>query len=587
MATDSEGRATVDVSLPAQSGTGFVRAASDALAGVRNAQDIVRFAVSVTPPTQFNSVEVIQRTAGRPVAVRLGNLAPGGTLDAALVTCEGSETDCDLAPIIDTPGRTALTVIRDIGSASRRALSVPVDLGILPVDLQLTNMREPRATQEIAVLNARRDSCQQRACPLDRPCACFGLAPGAPCPCEGSEIRLFQVSGDDVTETGLHTLTASNGVGMTVLPGGTGFDSLVVASRGRMRNERPCSRINSCNLPNVTDTPEFCESNPLQCGCPPNEFCECDDCSANSAIGFCRANDKILDFLSVREQTEVPYNEGGCQNWVSACGQGIENICECRDQSIRGGRCDASDACGCSVPSQVRLGELSAPEVPLGIVAGALRPGEDFDLVVPSVGGLGLAQSAGGRLPFTYLGSPSMNAPIDTAVVTQLDEAVESNLPTIPPDVVWIAKSRCTNGFEDFCPRINTNGDSGPLRGCLGVYFTAGQDSVFNLRPPTEGGCRRHDLAFEPAGLCVGRFNSDDHVDVAVASETRTDVLIFAGDGRGGLLDPPEQIALPGGDRGGPLACGRLDADAFDDIVVMTTDAAGRSTGAVVLRTGN
>ncbi|MEM7675081.1 MAG: hypothetical protein AAF449_03660, partial [Myxococcota bacterium] len=559
------------------------------LEGIRNARASVEFAVSVTPVTQFNAVEVIQRSAGRPVVARLGNLDGAGSLDAVLATCEGSIADCELAPIIDNPGRTALTVIRDVGSEGQRALTVPSDLGILPVDLQVVDMAAPLGTQEIAVLNARRAGCQQRLCPLDRPCGCFGLAPGEPCPCEGSEIRMLRVAGDQVVTTGLNTLTASNGVGMAVLPsaGVNGFDSLVVAARGRMRNDRPCSRINSCNLPNITDTPGLCERDPLQCGCPPNEFCECDDCSTNSTIGFCRANDKILDLLTVRSQTNLPFNERGCQDWVAACGEGVNDFCTCRDSSERSGTCGASDACGCQVPVQVRLGELSAPEVPLGIAAGGLRPGEDADLVLPSVGGLGLAQSAGGLLPFDYLGSPSMNAPIDRAIITQLDAAAESALATIPPDVVWIAKTRCTDGFDAFCPRIDANPASGPRRGCLGVYFTAGQPSVFNLRPPAEGGCRRHELTFVPSGFCVGRFNDDIHVDIALSSDSLNDVLIFAGDGQGGLLDPPEQIPLPGDARGGPLACGQIDSDSLDDIVVMTTDDTGRSTGAVVLRTGN
>ena len=588
----ADGQARAQVELPGQAGTGTIRARSATLENIPNATPEVRFSVSVTPPTAFAATEAIARPGGRPVGLMLGDLDGTGPLDLAALTCDGSEEQCELAASVPSPGPAGLWVVRNAGDAgSRRILSPGASVGVLPTDIKLVDMVEPQGVSEIAVLNARRQDCQSRVCPASGDCECFAAAPGEPCPCEGSEVRMFDVAQDATTLRSAFTMTASNGIAMTVVDNisSNGFDGVVVAARGRMRNDRPCSRNNTCQLPNPTIDAEsaFCQSNPMMCGCPPNEFCECDDCSLDSSVGFCRANDKTLDLLAVRSGgREDIYNRGGCQQWVGRCGGPADNqVCDCLDSAERGGVCNASDACGCTVPNAIRIGELSAPVVPLGVTAGVLRPGEAQDLVIPSIGGLGLARSGQDR-PFDFQGIPVVNAPVHQAVVVPLDEASEREmaLTSIAPDVVWIARAPCTVGFRDACPSVNANPEDADLRGCLGAYYTDGEPSVFRLVPPSAGGCRRHELTFVPDGLCAGRFNTDEHIDIAVASKALSEVLVFSGDGRGGLLDPPERFSLPSAG-GGPLACGDLDGDDRDDIAVFSTDASGQATGVILLKT--
>ncbi len=596
----ADGRAKAAVRLPATAGSGVIAARAQPLNSVPNAVPVVRFSVSVTEPTEFAQVDVVPAgTGGQPVALALGDLDGAGSSDLAVLRCDGTAAACTPAANMSSVGAGRLSVIRDVGDPqARRVLSAGATVGVLPADLAVVDMALPAGRSEIAVLNARRADCQDRVCPEEGACECFRSAPGLPCPCEGSEIRLFEVGADAANLLGAYTLTASNAVAMAVVPDpelGT-FDSLVVAGQGRLRNERPCNRSNSCRQPNpsISEERALCENDPLLCGCPPNEFCECTDCSSDNLVGFCRADDKMLDFLTVRSGALGDlYNRGGCQRVSAQCGGDPDvsstriNTCECLDAAERGGSCVGSeDACGCRVPRAVRLGQTSAPVFPLGLTAGALRPGSSPDLVVPNVDGLGFATANRGDPPFTFEEIPVVNAPVHRAVVTALDAAAERDLgiTDAAPDVVWTARARCTEGFEGACPTTDVNGDSDPKTGCLGVYFTDGADSVLRLAPPGNGGCRRHALSYVPDGLCAGRFNADEHVDIAVSARGVPDVLIYSGDGRGGLLDPPERIPLPA-EGGGPLVCGDLDGDARTDIAVFSTDARGEMTGVVLLKT--
>ncbi len=594
-----DGQASTLVRVASVPGNGTVDARASVLEDIPNATPAVQFSISVTPSTQFPQREVIQQPGGWPVGMVLGSLDGPGPADLITLTCEGTSEQCTLAPIVENPGRTRLTVIRDVASENRRPLAVPPALGLLPTDVRavdmLPNSSDEETVQEVAILNARRESCQTRTCPVGVPCACFGLAANDPCPCEGSEIRLLRIepnNPDALEVAGAYTLTASNAVGMGVLSRYTGeYDGLVVAARGRLRNDRPCRRPNQCDLPNAaSETPSdraFCEAEPQSCGCPQNEFCECPDAETDPSTCFCRAEDEILDVLAVRTPGASDlFNQGGCQSWIGTCGDSdVDRTCECLDASERGGVCTASDRCGCPVPKLVQLGEQSGRIGPVGVVAGPLRPGQSDDIVVPSIGGLALAQSDDRDL-FQFIGIPLVNEPIHEARVAQLDEAAEQLLGglNIAPDIVWVAREACTEGFETQCPQVDANESDARRRGCLGVYYTDGEPSVLRLNPPAgQGGCRRHALTYAPDGLCTGNFNADQHIDVAVAAAGVTDVMVFNGDGRGGLLDPPELVAL-GALGGGPLACDDLDGDGLDDIAVLTTDAEGRAAGVVLLK---
>ena len=589
---DATGRARVQVTVPSTPGAGLIEATAEALASVDGAESSVRFAVSVTEAVRFATVETVAAGGGRPVALALGDLDGTEGLDLAMVTCDGTVEQCTLAPTIENPGAGVVTVVRQVGLPADRRVLPPVAAGVLPTDIEVVDMAPPTQLQEIAVLNARREVCQSRLCPVDGECPCFGLNPGEPCPCEGAEVRMFDADGDAISSPQLFTLTASNAVAMTVVSdlSSGDWDALAIAGRGRMRNEQPCGLDNSCFLPNATVERDraFCASNPQMCGCPPNEFCD----GPNSAsVGTCKSFDKMVDRLVVRSTAPAIYNQGGCQRWTpTPCADGQEiEPCVCEDEDDLGGVCNETDICGCSVPTYVRLGIQadSVPVIPLGIVAGPLRAQQNEDLVVASTDGFGFALSRGGIEPYNLRRLPIVNAPVHDAIVAAIDDVaeVEAGVANPAADLVWIARGPCNDGsgFDDRCPRTPPREGSAPP-GCLGVYFSDKEDSIVDLAPPREGGCRRHELPFLPDGLCVGRFNDDPHLDVALASATESAVMVYSGDGRGGLLDPPQRFALPDGG-GGPLACADFDGDSLDDIAVAGVDAEGRTMGIVLLRT--
>jgi hypothetical protein len=119
--------------------------------------------------------------------------------------------------------------------------------------------------------------------------------------------------------------------------------------------------------------------------------------------------------------------------------------------------------------------------------------------------------------------------------------------------------------------------------GCVGVFYTDRQQSLFELGSPSEGGCRRYDLTFTPDAMCAGDFNGDRAIDVAITDEESDKLYVMAGDGFGGLLDPPAELPLPApGAKGGPITCGRIDGDDKDDVVVVNKE----NGDVYIMRTG-
>jgi hypothetical protein len=561
--SSAEGLASIGVRLPATPGSGEVVAEApelEAVVGAERARQV--FSVSVTEPVEMTGTDTIDALPGSTiVAVALGRLGGGVSLDLAVLGCTGANPDSCATGYRATPpfGATQLRVVLDVGS-SPMPLASPGGLGILPAGLVIADVTAPQGTNEIAFTNSRRIDCQGR--------------PGG---CEGAEIVLMTVNGATVDLTGRYTMTGSNAVGMTTFEAGSSpYTHLAIVAQGRSTNDRACERTDRC-LP-----VEFG-------GCLPSERCECPECSNTLDPGRCVARDKMIDILAseVGASGTETKNLYGCQQPELVCvnSSADNSTCMCRD-SERENKCAARDGCNCKVPDRIYVGDVDAPVLPFAVAAGPLRAADDWDMVVPSIGGLELIEARTGQGSFQWKGEPIVNAPIHAAAILDLDYAQEeANNDAHRGDVVWYAREACLIGenFDLSCPAWRELSADKPVRGCLGVYYTDGQDSIFDLRTPHMGGCRRHRLDFAPDGMCVGEFNGDGHVDVALATAERGFVYIFSGDGRGGLLDPPEEIEIPSGGAGGPIACGDVDADGRDDVVV-----SNRSSGSVhVLRTGS
>ncbi len=562
--TNLEGRASVRVRLPTSAGTGEILATAAALeTETAPGRHEALFTVSVTPVPTFPSKDVLGVGDGTiPIAASVGDIDADNTADLAIVTCEGNRENC--TPGIDgvlPAGRTRLSVYTSAGLSSRQQLTTPVSAGILPADIVIEDIAPAPGRREVVLLNSRRADCEQRGC-------------------EGAEILVFSANGPNLTLDSRHTMTGSNAVALTTFESTDNgpYRGIAMVAQGRSVNDRVCSPTPRC-LPWQGGE---CDTNPEVCGCPPQERCECIGCSGPNQAGVCMARDKLVDVLVTRsvQQVDRLYNKNGCQVPVLDCTNraGEESYCECQDPGNELLRCTLMDACGCRVPPRVYVGALDAPVLPYEIVAGGLRDPANWDIVVPSVGGLELIEETSGT--FAWSAEPIINAPIHDAVIVPLDDELERRATgDPPPDVVWVSREPCLDGdnFQASCGVWRPLDEGVEARGCLGAYFTDGEESVFKLRTPTAGGCRRHILDYEPHGMCSGDFNGDDHADIAVASRDSGLLYIYSGDGYGGLLDPPETVELPG-DSGGPVACGDLDADDLDDVVVLNGN-----TGAVYL----
>ncbi len=567
--TNLKGRASVNLTLATSAGTGEVVATADALkSDTAPNRHQATFFVSVTAPAAFPSKDVLGVGDGTiPIAAAIGDLDDDGEADLAVVACEGNRANC--TPGLDgvlPAGTTRLSAYRSAGSASRQRLNEPSNLGILPAGLLIEDIAPTAGIPEVVLLNSRRADCANRDC-------------------EGAEILVLSANGTDLVVDSRHTMTGSNAVALSAFESTDDgpYRGVAMVAQGRSVNDRVCSPTPRC-LP--WEGP-MCDANPELCGCPPQERCELEPGSGNTRVGVCMARDKLVDVLVTRSVNQVNrlYNKNGCQVPRLSCTNraGEESDCACLDPGNEVTRCAPMDACGCRVPQRVYVGALDAPVLPYGLVAGPLRDPANWDIVVPSVGGLELLEESSGT--FAWTSEPIVNAPIHDALVVPLDLTLERRTTgEPPPDVVWSAREACLEGdnFQASCPVWRALPEEQEAKGCLGAYFTDGEESIFKLRTPTAGGCRRHALDFVPHGMCSGDFNGDDHVDIAIASRDTNQLYIFSGDGFGGLLDPPDTIALPG-EAGGPVACGDLDGDDLDDVVVLNGE-----TGAIYLmRTRN
>jgi hypothetical protein len=563
--TDAAGHASVGVQLPGEPGSGQIIAYAAELEAISDGAERSRqtFSVSVTEPVRAGQSQTIATLPGaRPVALAFGDIGDGAGLDLAVLGCMGGSCTVGQAAV-EPFGATVATVVMDAGSTQRTIdVSLPNGLGILPAGLVVEDVVPPSGTDDIAVANSRRADCQGRDC-------------------EGSEILILKAEGTGIGLEGRYTMTGSNAVGLSTFSSSQmSYRGLAMPAQGRSKNTQPCSRANRC-LPINLATPE-------EGGCPPGERCECPDCNNTNEPGVCVARDKMIDLLVTEalQQGTMTVNQGGCQLPVLSC----DNIapegstCECLDAGdpyLRGNGCTGNDGCNCKVPDRIYIGDTDAPVLPFSLASGPLRSQQDWDMVVPSIGGLELIEARSGVGTFLWRGEPIINAPIHAAAILDLDFAAEeASLAPHRADVAWYSRSECLGGsnFASSCAVWRELPEGQTPVGCLGVYFTDGEDSIFVLRTPSVGGCRRHHLDFLPDGMCTGELNGDGNVDVVIASSERSVVYVFSGDGRGGLLDPPDELALPAGGVGGPIACGDVDGDGLDDVAV-----ANATTGSVYL----
>lgn len=575
--TGADGRARVGVQLPPESGAGRITAFAPELSDrVPADRAEVAFSLSVTEPVTFASAQVVLSGAGaRPVDLALGQLDAGDDPDLVVLSCRGTEEGCEPGVGAAPPFGTAeLAVVADLG-AGGTSLPVVGELGVLPAAVEVADFEPQPGLHEIAVVSSRRADCQARVCSADRPCPCYGAEPGDPCPCEGVEVRMLALSGGEVRLRARHTMTASNAVGAAVYKSAQTepYVGLAVAAQGRSKNEQRCAYPSTCQLPFDPEQSEMCAMNPALCGCPPGEACEPGPNQNPGDPGFCVARDKVVDLLEHSTVNDRTYNRAGCQELTLNCDYADRenSTCSCADAAITGNLCTERDSCNCKVPERVHIGSSNASGLPFGVAAGPLTSERDWDMVAPSIGGLELIAALGAGETFEWELSPIVNVPVHQVVIAQMDTESEAERGLAPAgDAVFVARAACSEGanFEDRCPLWQAAGPDERKRGCLGVYFTDGAESLFRVSPPNSGGCRRHLLDDPPDGVCVGRFNADGLADVAVASGASNEVLVFAGDGRGGLLDPPERITLPAGGRGGPMTCGDVDGDGLDDVLV-------------------
>lgn len=290
---------------------------------------------------------------------------------------------------------------------------------------------------------------------------------------------------------------------------------------------------------------------------------------AHTQPGFCVAQDKFVDLLlNEANQTSAGglANRYGCQS-----PRYDANTVRCEPGSAN--PCNGMDTCGNRVPAQIFIGGKQNPRRPFAIAAGPLTDPLAWELVAATDNGLELLVRTADGKGFDWKSTPKVNTPIHGLVVTNLDSTTDAN-----GDVVWFSSKKCLDAFDDACPYFRRPDEGEVNEGCLGLYYTDQQSSVFQIRAPSRGGCRRFALDFSPSALCTGDMNKDGYVDVAVASETSDKVYIFSGDGRGGIRADPEVFSLPSGAKGGPIACGDLDSDGIDDVLV-----ASRSSNALVL----
>ncbi len=629
--TDAKGEVALPVKLPTTPGTYTIKVVSAPIAvaceaGLDNASATVcrapserSFIVSgVATDISLRAGNVVQGAPfQRAVAVAVGDVTGGDEKDAVVLGCQGTERGCQpgrcagyqplcttepcpidqlgcVRPGPDTVpeavGVTRLSVISDVAGSPTVSTPMGVDLGIVPGGLFVGPL-VPEGLDDIALVNGRRVDCQGRRC-------------------EGSEVLVFAGATSGVTLSSRQTMTGSNAVSLVGArrSGETLTSSLLTAAQGRASLGRPCSRASiclfdtryscagidpaecsrRCNNTMTTPPPECvddCLVNPANCGCPPQERCECvdpDGCPNASQPGRCVAQDKFVDriangYADARIDDGFS-NYGGCQQRNVRCvknGDGVDSVCSCGDAALRGNTCQAEDGCGCMVPSQISIGD-QAGVIANEIAVGKLQSATGIDMVAASEGGIDFLPRTNDE-GFRWSIRKTPMGVIHLVRTVKLD-------PDEIDDIVWLAKGPCDdfNNISDPCPLVRrpVDGmiDGRAPAGCMGLYVRKANTQI---ETTNDDGCRRYHLPVRPEGVCTGDVNGDRKADVVVSGYGTASAFVYLGDNNGGLLDPPLEVALPSQGEGGVLACGDLDRDGLTDVVAL-----GRTGVVSVLRTG-
>lgn len=604
--TDAEGLARIPVTLPsgAEFSTWSVEASSERLneackresgsgATAANCAAATQKTFSVAAMADTLDADVRQLGTAPVVdvvrGVAVGDFTGAAGADIAVLGCRGSTEGCALgASASGTLGQTRLVVIADADGASPRVDAEPVaGLGVAPSGLYVGQLT-PGGRDELAVLESRRADCAARGC-------------------QSSAIHVFGERNAKLERLSWTTLTASNAVGLApafAVGAEPRTTRLFTAAQGRTITGRACNRNQIC-LPAanykcigrddpmcveacwaqalagqpVVDCEDTCLRDPTGCGCPVGETCVGVD--ARTGAGVCRPADKFLDQLvgPVDEQGTGGYeNTLGCHEARFACrrsGAGMPMVgCSCERE--RGGACErTNDPCSCETPKRAFIGaEVSVTVADLA--TGQLRPAYGPEVVAASNDGIEIFRGPDGdvgKMPEWQLRRiPAPN--VSGVAVARLLERTGTEGPV--QDIVWWTREACRVESADLdpCPIAGAlaSSDGADDGGCFGTYLRAASArSVYQM---LEDGCRRYRLPWKPDGVCVADVNGDDHNDVVASSADARELRVFLGDGRGGLLNPPEVVTLPGA--GGRVACVDIDGVSSSAAEVVVADAVGR-----------
>lgn len=633
--TDANGEVALPVKLPSFPGTFSIKVTSPPVAeacqaGLENRNpstcrapsERTIIVSSVSVESSLRATNVIRLDPfERAVGVAVGNVVGSADVDAVVLGCRGDERGCQpgrcagYEPLCTgpectlealtcrrpdgvtrpgTPGQTSLAVISDV--AGSPMVSTPAgDLGIVPGGV-LVGPLAPSSHDDIALVNGRRADCQNRGC-------------------ESSEMLVYSGGANGVSLIARETLTASNAVALVGVrrAGEAAFSTLLTAAQGRSVLGRPCSRASLCLFEerficaasagltaeecsiycNDTTRPvdrticiDECLTKPEECGCPSQERCECidaDGCPNATQPGRCVPQDKFIDRLANDFVAANPRdgfsNKLGCQQRALRCvknGDTVRATCECLDEAQRGNPCSAEDGCGCSIPTQISVGD-QAGVIAHDIAVGKLQPIQGIDMVVGSEGGVDFMPRTSEANEFRWSIRKTPMAVVHFVRTARLD-------PDEIDDIIWLAKGPCDefNSVAEPCPLVRrpVGGliDGSAPSGCMGVYVRRNNTQIDTT---AEGGCRRFHLPVRPDGVCTGDVNGDGKQDVIVSGFARASALVYLGDNSGGLLDPPLNVPMPSAGGGGVLACGDLDGDQLTDVVTVS-----KSGVVSVLRTG-
>ncbi|MBK8009878.1 MAG: VCBS repeat-containing protein [Deltaproteobacteria bacterium] len=521
--------------------------------------------------------------SGTPIQILVSLVAgrgEGGAVESAaaawVLTCDHSDpSHCLPGDRAASPfGPTRLFLIRDLLGSPVRTDVTGTDFGVLPMRLWVAGLSADQGSTELLLLNSREPPCGNgmTSCVPDT----------ADSEDERGSVRLISVSADSVSLTSTTVrIDGKNAVDMADVPGMSGVSggglgdgashTLGIAVAGRAHNPRACSPLAVCQSATTPD----CESHPEECPCPLGERCECPGCTGNE-LGVCVASDRLIDFVTMADHQL--YSRRLCEGETPTCDRlDVENstcICKTKEEQGTPPECPKSgkattDGCGCKIALRPWLGGRvdvgGGASRPRSMAAGPIEsPSDDPAVVVASdsVGGVDVLRRVtldGDRfLPsLEWLARPTFNLSTTFVDVANLDSIVDEAL-----DILWLSDEPCSDGVTEsrVCPIANPG--EADHNGCMGVAVTSralasADTTLFDL--PQDGVCTRYRLPVAPEGFCVADLNGDGVLDVAVSSGDAEVVLVYAGNGLGGLRVPPESFALGGA--GGPVDCFDIDGD--------------------------